>query len=81
MVRNRFHPPKSPFDGVKLYGGKDEYTYDSFGNPNIPKYYSIFSYDDVPNYSAPSTLYYTSQETIPIVEEEYEIQDEDEVIG
>lgn len=81
VVRNRFHPPKSPFDGVKLYGGKDEYTYDSFGNPNIPKYYSIFSYDDVPNYSAPSTLYYTSQETIPIVEEEYEIQDEDEVIG
>ncbi|WP_157360348.1 hypothetical protein [Aliagarivorans marinus] len=24
VVRNRFHPPKSPFDGVKLYGGADE---------------------------------------------------------
>lgn len=81
VVRNRFHPPKSPFDGVKLYGGKDEYTYDNFGNPNIPKYYSIFSYDDVPNYSAPNTVYYTSTEVIQVVEEEYEMQDEDEVIN
>lgn len=80
VVRNRFHPPRSPFDGVKLYGGKDEYTYDSFGNPNIPKYYSIFSYDDVPNYSAPNTLYYSTTEVIPIIEEEYEEQDEDDVI-
>ncbi len=79
VVRNRFHPPKSPFDGVKLYGGKDEFTYDNFGNPNIPKYYSIFSYDDVPNYSSPNTLYYTSSETIPILEQEYEAQDDDDI--
>lgn len=80
VVRNRFHPPKSPLDGVKLYAGKDEYTYDNFGNPNIPKYYSIFSYDDVPNYSAPTSMYYTSSETIIIEDEEYEAQDEDEII-
>ncbi|MDN3556519.1 M14 family zinc carboxypeptidase [Halomonas maura] len=76
VVRNRFHPPRSPFDGVKLYGGKDEYTYDNFGNPNIPKYYSVFSYDNVPNYSTPACLYFSSEEVVPIHEEEM-----DEVIG
>ncbi|KZN37276.1 peptidase M14, carboxypeptidase A [Pseudoalteromonas luteoviolacea CPMOR-2] len=58
VVRNRFHPPRSPFDGVKLYGGKDEYTLDNFGNPNLDKYYAVFSYDDVPNYSEPVVLFY-----------------------
>ena len=38
VVRNRFRPPCSHLDGVKLYAGQDEYTYDDFGNPNIPKY-------------------------------------------
>lgn len=80
VVRNRFHPPKSPWDGVKLYAGQDEYTYDSFGNPNIPKYYSVFSYDDVPNYSVPESILFSSKEYIPVVEEEYEAQDEDEII-
>ncbi|TMP37795.1 M14 family zinc carboxypeptidase [Pseudoalteromonas rubra] len=58
VVRNRFHPPRSPFDGVKLYGGPDNYTLDNFGTPDIAKYYAVFSYDDVPNYSQPVTIYY-----------------------
>ncbi len=78
VVRNRFHPPKSPNDGVKLYGGPDEYTFDNFGNANIPKYYSVFSYDDVPNFSEPVSIYYTVNETIVIDEEEFEPQDNDE---
>ena len=78
VVRNRFHPPKSPLDGVKLYAGPDNYTYDNFGNPNIAKFYSVFSYDDVPNYSAPVSLSYSSSEVIPLEDLEYEEQDEDE---
>ncbi len=79
VVRNRFHPPRSPLDGVKLYGGPDEYTYDDFGNPNIPKYYSVFSYDDVPNHSVPSTLMFSIDEVVPLVEDEFpETQEEEE---
>lgn len=79
VVRNRFHPPRSPFDGVKLYGGPDEYTYDDFGNPNIPKYYAVFSYDNVPNHSAPATLMFSLDEVVPIVEDELlETQEEEE---
>ncbi|KID57830.1 peptidase [Pseudoalteromonas luteoviolacea] len=62
VVRNRFHPPRSPFDGVKLYGGKDAYTLDNFGNAKLSKYYAVFSYDDVPNYSAPLVLHYSGEE-------------------
>ncbi len=51
VVRNRFHIPKNPFDGDKIYAGKDSYTYDDFGNIAIGKYYGVFTYDDVPNYS------------------------------
>lgn len=69
VVRNRFHPPRSPLDGVKIYAGKDEYTYDNFGNPNLPKFYSVFSYDDVPNYSEPASIAYMVTETIPIDED------------
>jgi len=68
VVRNRFRPPGSPFDGVKLYGGPDEYTFDSFGNPNIPKYYCVFCYDNVPNYSQPSCVNFSVKETIQILE-------------
>ena len=79
VVRNRFHIPRSPIDGVKLYGGKDEYTYDSFGNPNISKYYSVFSYDNVPNHSVPSSLKFTIDEVLPIMEDEcFETQEEEE---
>ncbi len=51
VVRHRFHPPSNPYDGVKLYAGKDNYTYDNFGSTNISKYYAVFTYDSVPNYS------------------------------
>jgi hypothetical protein len=51
VVRNRFHPPKNPLDGDKIYAGKDNYTYDDFGNIDIAKYYAVFTYDNVPNYS------------------------------
>jgi hypothetical protein len=81
VVRNCFHPPRSPYDGVKLYGGPDEYTYDSFGNPNTPKYYAVFSYDDVPNFSLPSCVHFSVDQTIPIEEidpEDVEIQSGDE---
>jgi len=53
VVRNRFHIPKNHLDGDKIYAGKDNYTYDDFGNKNIAKYYSVFAYDNVPNYSEP----------------------------
>lgn len=82
VVRNRFHPPRSPFDGVKLYGGADSYTFDSFGNPNIPKYYSVFYYDNVPNYSQPSCVHFSVKETIPVIEidpEEVETQTSDDM--
>jgi len=62
VVRNRFHPPKTPFDGVKLYAGKDNYTYDNFGTPDVGKYYAVFVYDDVPNYSEPEILAYKMDE-------------------
>ena len=78
VVRNRFHPPRSPLDGVKLYGGRDEYTLDDFGNPNIAKYYSVFSYDNVPNYSTPATVLFSHNEVISIVEEDFETQEDEE---
>ncbi len=58
VVRNSFHPPKNFMDGVKIYGGKDEYTYDTFGSLDKEKFYSIFTYDNVPNYSEPEVLHF-----------------------
>jgi predicted deacylase len=58
VVRNRFHPPKNQFDGDKIYAGKDNYTYDDFGSTNISKYYAVFAYDNVPNYSKPCVIEY-----------------------
>ncbi len=79
VVRNRFHPPRHPLDGVKLYAGTDEYTFDSFGNPNIPKFYSVFTYDNVPNYSVPSSLKFSMKEVVMVNEEELiETQEEEE---
>jgi len=51
VVKNAFRVPCSPYDGQKLYGGSDSYTFDNFGDKNVHKYYAIFSYDDVPNFS------------------------------
>ena len=58
VVRNRFHPPKNHLDGDKIYAGPDNYTVDDFGNTNISKYYALFTYDDVPNYSEPIVIKY-----------------------
>ncbi len=56
VVRNRFHIPTNPLDGDKIYAGTDNYTLDDFGNPFICKYYSVFTYDNVPNYSKPISI-------------------------
>jgi hypothetical protein len=56
VVRNTFHKPRHFKDGVKIYGGKDTYTYDNFASFDKEKYYAVFSYDDVPNFSEPSTI-------------------------
>ena len=62
VVRNRFHPPKNPFDGDKIYAGKDKFTVDKFGDKDISKYYAIFTYDSVPNYSEPLILHYKGKD-------------------
>ena len=56
VVKNPFKVPCSPYDGQKLYGGNDNYTYDNFGDKEVHKYYAVFSYDDVPNFSEPVSL-------------------------
>jgi len=58
VVKNPFKIPCSPYDGQKLYGGMDNYTYDNFGDKNTGKYYAVFSYDDVPNFSKPVFIEY-----------------------
>jgi hypothetical protein len=60
VIKNPFREPFSTHDGQKLYAGIDEYTYDDFGAKDIDKYYAIFTYDDIPNYSDPIILKYTS---------------------
>ena len=62
VVRNRFHPPMNPFDGDKIYAGKDRFTIDKFGDKDISKYYGIFTYDTVPNYSEPLILYHKGKD-------------------
>lgn len=62
VVRNSFHTPKHFMDGVKLYGGKDTYTYDNFASFDKEKYYAVFSYDDVPNFSEPAMIKYSPLE-------------------
>jgi DNA-dependent RNA polymerase auxiliary subunit epsilon len=56
VVKNRFKVPCSPYDGQKLYGGSDNYTYDNFGDVDVHKYYAVFSYDEVPNFSEASYI-------------------------
>ncbi|MBF0383504.1 MAG: fibronectin type III domain-containing protein [Magnetococcales bacterium] len=58
VVKNPHRKPLSPYDGQKLYGGRDEYTYDSFGALDIPKYFGVFTYDDVPNFSKAEYIRY-----------------------
>ncbi|MEA3492363.1 MAG: M14 family zinc carboxypeptidase [Campylobacterota bacterium] len=63
VVRNTFHTPRHFADGVKIYGGKDTYTYDNFASMDIGKYYAVFTYDNVPNFSEPATVEYNPLET------------------
>jgi len=58
VVKNPFRIPCSPYDGQKLYGGSDDYTYDNFGDISTDKFYAVFAYDDVPNFSEPSIIEY-----------------------
>ncbi|WP_319381359.1 M14 family zinc carboxypeptidase [Thiomicrorhabdus sp.] len=58
VVKNPFHVPCNPYDGQKLYGGQDNYTYDNFGSKGVQKYYAVFAYDDVPNFSEASWIEY-----------------------
>jgi hypothetical protein len=81
VVRNCFHPPMSPFDGVKLYAGKDQYTYDKYGNANIAKYYSVFSYDVVPNYSKPASICYNVTDTLVVNEDFIDFDHFDEMLS
>ena len=50
-------------DGVKIYGGTDTYTYDNFAAMSVEKYYAVFTYDDVPNFSQGATVKYNPLET------------------
>ena len=58
VIKNPFRKPISPYDGDKLYGGPDNWTYDDFGALDVKKYYAVFTYDDVPNFSEPVILEY-----------------------
>jgi hypothetical protein len=55
LSEDKFHTSQN---GQKLYAGADEYTLDDFGATDINKYYAIFTYDNVPNYSEPIILEY-----------------------
>ncbi len=58
VVKNRFRVPSTPYDGQKLYGGSDSFTYDNFGDTKTHKYYAVFTYDDVPNFSGAAFVEY-----------------------
>jgi len=58
VIKNPFREPFSNNDGQKLYAGKDKYTYDSFGATDIEKFYAVYTYDEVPNYSKPIIVKY-----------------------
>lgn len=60
VIKNNFRKPLSPFDGVKIYAGGHNYTYDSFGALDVDKHFALFTYDDVPNYSEPIILGYNA---------------------
>ncbi len=61
VIKNPFRKPISPYDGDKLYGGPDNWTYDDFGALDIDKYYAVFTYDNVPNFSEPVILEYKAK--------------------
>jgi len=61
VIKNAYRKPLSSHDGQKLYAGLDNYTFDDFGAQDTDKYYAIFVYDDVPNYSKPIILEYKAK--------------------
>ena len=61
VIKNAYREPYSTHDGQKLYAGVDEYTLDDFGAKDIDKYYALFTYDEVPNYSEPVILEYKAK--------------------
>lgn len=61
VIKNAYRMPYSTHDGQKLYAGMDEYTYDDFGAKDINKYYALFTYDEVPNYSEPVIIEYKAK--------------------
>lgn len=70
VIKNPFRAPINPFDGQKLYGGKDNYTFDNFGAHDIKKFYAIFSYDDVPNFSNVLVIEYAPRQAKDRLEED-----------
>jgi len=60
VIKNAYRKPLSAHDGQKLYAGVDNYTFDDFGAKDIDKYYAVFTYDDVPNYSKPIVIKYNA---------------------
>lgn len=60
VIKNPFRKPYCNQDGQKIFAGLDNYTYDDFGALDVDKYFAIFTYDDVPNYSKPTILKYES---------------------
>jgi len=61
VIKNAYRKPYSTHDGQKLYAGLDNYTYDDFGAKDIDKFYAIFAYDEVPNYSKPVIIEYKAK--------------------
>jgi len=61
VIKNAYRKPYSTHDGQKLFAGMDNYTYDDFGAKDIDKFYAIFTYDEVPNYSKPIILEYKAK--------------------
>lgn len=58
VIKNAYRAPLSNNDGQKIYAGLDNYTFDDFGAKDITKYFAIFTYDNVPNYSKPIIVKY-----------------------
>lgn len=58
VIKNPYRIPYSHMDGQKIYAGSDNYTFDDFGAKDICKYYAVFTYDNVPNYSEPIFIKY-----------------------
>jgi hypothetical protein len=61
VVKNPFRIPLSPYDGQKVYGGTDNFTFDTFGALDVDKFFAVFTYDEVPNFSEPMVIFYSKQ--------------------